>query len=171
MGQLVVREVGFMPPSNTVELSVRFLSATPLHTPVIVACRLTTADGPPQRVNTTECVAWRSDDFFALPKPLNDCWVLRNTQADVDAAKSFGDSALRPLFHGTALWKRPNPQKVGMQRLMDYSDFLDMVHGRGGDDDGEDDNEEEEKDGDDGGHGEGGSDVQTSHASESRSRL
>ena len=111
-GQLVIREVGFLPTSNTIELTVSYLGPTPMSEPVIVVARLRTAAGSASssRVSETEAIAFRATDFFGISgDPCYDC---------------FNPTACTPCFRSTALWKQAKPSKMGLKRAQSYDETL-----------------------------------------------
>lgn len=106
-GQLVLREVGFLPTSNTTELTVEYLGATPLSKPVVVVARLIEQVG---REIRTEAIAFNSKDFFNISRtPFQDC---------------FQSCQYRPCFRSTSVWKQAKPSKLGMDRPQTYDETL-----------------------------------------------
>ena len=157
-----------MPPSNTVALTTRFLTATPLNVPVVMVTRLlphepeaglspVEADAR-SRKEETQCVGWLADDFLAMSEPLRECWApfdavwgrRRARHHSLSAAAGTGEqqrgrNARRPLFISSASWKRPRPSAVGLEAGLSYDDLL--MQSREADDD--EDDEEDDVEGDD----------------------
>ena len=100
-GQLLVRERGFLPSSNTLTLQVQYFRPTMLNIPYIMICRLKAMDD--LQTCTTEGVLLAADIFFNLSSPFEDCF-----EKKVCCVRSV------------STWKRPKAKKVGMKEYLDY---------------------------------------------------
>ena len=105
-GQLILRERGFVPASNTTTLRISYHTPTPLNVPVIAVARMRKMLHP--QISETEAVLLPADVFFGLDSPLEDCFLRDRVEV---------------LVRTTALWKRPKPEKMGMEQYLDYDEL------------------------------------------------
>ena len=119
-GQLLVRERGFLPASNTIHLNVSFRGPTFMNVPYVMIARMNKMEKD-ERISRTEGVLLPAEIFFKLDSPFVSCF-------DVERKKVPNKVCVRT----SATWKRPRPEKVGMNKYYDYDESLLFGGGGGG---------------------------------------
>lgn len=102
-GALVVRERGFIPVHNTVDLVVEYKGATLLMEAAVMICRLVDYG---ETSCQTEAVLLGAKEFFKLKNPFSDIW----SQKTKIYARSI------------AKWKRPTSNKERFGKRLDYDE-------------------------------------------------
>ena len=106
-GALVVRERGFMPSHNTIELIIEYKGATPLKENMVMVARMVDFD---DRECSTEAILLPATTFFQLKNPFEDIWVKK----------------IKISARSTAKWKRPKASSVGLDKILDYDEAYEL---------------------------------------------
>ena len=106
-GALVVRERGFMPSHNTIELIIEYKGATPLKENMVMVARMVDFD---DRECSTEAILLPATIFFQLKNPFEDIWVKK----------------IKISARSTAKWKRPKASSVGLDKILDYDEAYEL---------------------------------------------
>ena len=102
-GALVVRERGFLPAHNTVDLVVEYKGAIRLMEANVMICRLVDFD---ETSCHTEAILLGVKEFFQLKDPFSNIWTQK----------------IKTRARSTAKWKRPTTNTEGLGKVLDYDE-------------------------------------------------